>query len=80
MHQQQWDGDGGDVMGAADLQDVPQAHDGWVPCCDVSRTHIIIHTEVKHNMNLRQVWMACDVEFTWREREHSSVTTNPTER
>lgn len=71
MHQQQWDGDGGDVMGAADLQDVPQAHDGWVPGCDVSWTHIIIHTEVEHNMNLRQVWMACDVEFTWREGEHS---------
>lgn len=64
MHQQQWDGDGGDVMGAADLQDVPQAHDGRVPSCDVPRTHVIIHTEVEDNMNLRQVGMARDVEFT----------------
>lgn len=55
MHQQQWDSDGGDVMSAADLQDVPQAHDGRVTGCDVPGTHVIIHTEVKHNMNLRQV-------------------------
>lgn len=65
MHQQQWDGDGGDVMGAADLQDVPQAHDGRVPGCDVPWTYVIIHTEVEDNMNLRQVGMASDVEFTW---------------
>lgn len=36
VDQQQGDGDGGDVVCAADFQDVPQAHDGRVTRCDVA--------------------------------------------
>lgn len=35
MDQQQRYGDSGDVMSAADLQDVSQTHNGWVSCSDV---------------------------------------------
>ena len=36
VDQQQRHGDGGDVVAAADLQNVSQAHDGWVTGCNVA--------------------------------------------
>lgn len=35
VDEQQRDGNGGDVVSAAHLEDVSQAHDGWVPGSDV---------------------------------------------
>lgn len=58
MDQQQRNSDSGDVMCAADLQDVPQAHDGRVSGRDVPRTHVVVHTQVEDNMGLRQVGMS----------------------
>lgn len=52
MHQQQGDGDGRDVMRAADLQDVPQAHDGGVARRDVARADVVVHTHMKDNVSL----------------------------
>ena len=52
MDQQQRDGDGGDVMRAADLQDVSQAHDGRIPSRDVPRTHVVVDAQVEDNVDL----------------------------
>lgn len=51
MHQQEGNADGGDVMCAADLEDVPEPHDGWVPSGHVHRPDVVIHTEVKGNVD-----------------------------
>lgn len=69
MDQQQRYGHGRDVMGAADLQDVPQAHDGWIPRRDVPQTHVVIHAQVEDNVDLRQVGVARDVKLTFRRME-----------
>lgn len=66
MDQQQRDSDGGDIVCAAHLQDVSQAHDSWVPCCDVPWTDIVIHTQVEDNMDFWQVGVPWNVEFTLR--------------
>lgn len=55
MDQQQRYGDGGDVVGAAHLQDVSQAHDGRVAGRDVARPHVVVHAQVEDGVNLRQV-------------------------
>lgn len=68
VDQQQRDGDGGDVVRAADLQDVPQAHDGRVAGRDVSRPHVVVYTTVEDDMDLRQVGVTRDVELTLRQR------------
>ena len=52
MNQQQRDCDSGNVMSAADLQNVSQAHDGWVPGRDVPRTHVVVHAQVEDNVDL----------------------------
>lgn len=75
MDQQQRYGDGGDIMGAADLQDVSQAHDGWIPRRDVPWTYVIIHAQVEDNVNLRQVRVPRDVKFTFNERKGKSSVT-----
>lgn len=72
MDQQQGYGDGGDVMGAADLQDVSQAHDGWIPRRDVRWTYVIIHAKVEDNVYLRQVRVSRDVELPFNERKENS--------
>lgn len=68
MDQQQRDGDGGDVMSAADLQDVSQAHDGRVSGRDVPWAHIVVHTQVEDDMDLWQVGVPRDVKLTLRKR------------
>lgn len=73
MDQQQRYGHGRDVMGAADLQDVSQAHDGWIPCRDVPQTYVIIHTQVEDNMDLWQVRVPRDVKLTFREMEKNAA-------
>lgn len=72
MDQQQRYGDGGDVMGAAHLQDVSQAHDGWIPRRDVPWAHVIIHAQVENNVDLRQVRVLRDVKLTFNERKENS--------
>lgn len=67
MDQQQRYGDGGDVMGAADLQDVSQAHDGWIPRRDVPRAYVIVHAQVEDNVDLRQVRVSRDVKLPFNE-------------
>lgn len=69
VDQQQRDGDGGDVMCAADLQDVSQAHYGRVPGRDIPWTHIVIHTKVEDNMDLWQVGVPGDVKLTLKETQ-----------
>lgn len=73
VDQQQRYGHGRDVMGAADLQDVSQAHDGWIPCRDVPQTYVIIHTQVEDNMDLRQVRVTRDVKLTFSEMERNAA-------
>lgn len=51
MHQQEGNADGGDVVRAADLEDVPEPHDGRVPGGHVHRPDIVIHTQVKGNVD-----------------------------
>lgn len=51
-------------MSAAHLQDVSQAHDGWVSGRDVPWAHIIVHTQVEDNMHLWQVGVPWDVKLT----------------
>lgn len=70
MHKQQWDGDGGDVVRAAHFQDISEAHDGRVSSCEVGRAHVIIHAQMKHYVNLGQVGMTSDVEFTCRGKKN----------
>ena len=77
MYQQKGNGDGGDVMGTADLENVPQAHDGGISGCDVARAHIVIHTQVEHHMDLRQVGMSGNVEFTWGKNDYISMWKMP---
>lgn len=60
-------------MRAADLEDVAQAHDGRFPGRDVTWAHVVIHTQVEHYVDLRQVGVAGDVEFTWRMIEEDKV-------
>lgn len=78
MDQQQRYGDGGDVVGAADLQDVSQAHDGGIPCRDVPRTHVIVHAQVEDDVDLRQVRVPRDVKLPLREnnfkKKHSRLS------
>lgn len=69
MDQQQRDGDCGDVMCAANLQDVSQTHDGRVPGRDVPRSHIVVHTQVEDDMDLGQVGVPRDVKLTLRETQ-----------
>lgn len=64
VDQQQRHGDGGDVVRAADLQDVPQAHDGRVAGRDASRPQVVVHTQVEDDVDLRQVGVSGDVELT----------------
>lgn len=64
MHEQQRDGDGGDVVRAAHFEDVAQAHDGRVSSREVCRAHVIVHAQMKHYVNLGQVGMTTNVEFT----------------
>lgn len=52
MDQQQRDSDGGDVMSAADLQDVSQAHDGRITGRDVPRSHVVVHAQVEDDVDL----------------------------
>lgn len=68
MHEQQRDGDGGDVVRAAHFQDVTQAHDCRVSSREVCRAHVIVHAQVVHYVNLGQVGMTSDVQFTCREK------------
>lgn len=68
VDQQQGDGDGGDVMRAADLQDISQAHDGRVPGRDVPRAHVVVHAQVEHRVDLGQVGVPRDVELTFGKR------------
>lgn len=68
VDQQQRYGDGCDVMGAAHLQDVSQAHDGRVSGRDVPRAHVIVHTQVEDGVHLWQVGVPRDVKFTWGGR------------
>lgn len=72
MDQQQRYGDGGDVMGAADLQDVSQAHDGWIPRRDVPWPYVIVHAQVEDNVDLRQVRVSRNVKLTFNERKENS--------
>lgn len=67
VHEQQWDGDGGDVVRAANFEDVAEAHDGRVSSREVSRAHVIIHAQMKHYVNLGQVGMTSDVEFACKK-------------
>lgn len=69
MDQQQRDRDGSDVMSAADLQNVSQAHDGRVPGRDVPWAHVVVHAQVEDNMNLWKVGVPRDVELTLRKRQ-----------
>lgn len=71
MHEQQWDGDSGDVVRAAHFQDVAQAHDCWVSSREVCRAHVVIHAQVEHYVNLGHVGMTSDVQFTCREKRSS---------
>lgn len=64
MDQQQRYGDRGDVMCAAHLQDVSQAHDGGVSGRDVPWTHIVVHTQVEDNVDFGQIGVPRDVKLT----------------
>lgn len=68
VDQQQRHRDGGDVVGAAHLQDVPQAHDGRVAGRDVARAQVVVHAQVEDHVHLGQVGVARDVELASRER------------
>lgn len=68
VDQQQRYGDGGDVVGAAHLQDVPQAHDGRVASRDVPRAHVVVHAQVEDGVHLRQVGVPRDVKLAWWQR------------
>lgn len=68
MDQQQRDSDSGDVMCTADLQDVSQAHYGWVSCRDVPWPDIVVRAQVEDNMDLWQVGVPRDIELTLRKR------------
>lgn len=80
MDQQQRYGDGRDVVGAAHLQDVPQAHDGRVSGRDVPRAHVVVHAQVEDGVHLRQVGVPRDVELTWRERDGRGERSEEPER
>lgn len=67
VDQQQRYGDCGYIMCAADLQDVSQTHDGRVPGRDVPWTHVVVHTQVKDNMHLREVGVPWDVKLTFKK-------------
>lgn len=69
VDQQQRYGDGGDVVGAADLQDVSQAHDGRISRRDVPRAYVIIHAQVEDDVDLRQVRVPRDVKLTFRDKK-----------
>lgn len=68
VDEQQRDGNGGDVVSAAHLEDVSQAHDGWVPGSDVPWSDVVIHTQMEDGVDLRQVGVARDIELTFRKR------------
>lgn len=68
MDEQQRDGNGGDVVSAAHLEDVSQAHDGGVPCGDVPRSDVVIHTQMEDGVDLRQVGVPRDIELAFRKR------------
>lgn len=68
VDQQQRNSNSGDVMCAADLQDVSQAHDGRIPGCDVPWTHVVVHAQVEDDMDLWQVGVPRDVKLTLRKR------------
>lgn len=78
MHQQEGNADGGDVVCAADLEDVPEPHDGRVAGGDVHRPDVVIHAQVEGNVDFGQVGVPCDVELsctirqTRKARNHGS--------
>lgn len=71
MHQQEGDADGGDVVCAADFENVPEAHDGRVAGSDAPRLHIVIHAEMESNVDLRQIGMPRDVKFSCEQQRPS---------
>src|SRR4029434_1857738 len=42
-----------------------------------ARAHIVIHTQVEHYMDLRQVGMSGNVEFTWGKNDYISMWKMP---
>lgn len=73
MHQQEGNADGGDVVCAADLEDVPEPHDGRVPGGHVHRPDVVIHAQVKGNVDFWEVWVPCDVELSCTIRQIRKV-------
>jgi hypothetical protein len=64
MHQQERDAYRCDIMGTADFENVSESHNSGIPSSDISRLHVIIHTEVESNMDFREIRMTCNVKFS----------------
>lgn len=77
MHQKKGDTNGSNVMRATHFEDVPKAHNGRIPGGNITRPHIVIHTQVKSNMNFREVWMAGDIKFSWESEGNRQINLQP---
>lgn len=71
MHQQERDTYCCDVMGAANLEYVSETHNGRVPRSDVSRLHVVVHTEMESNMYFWEIRMPSNVKFSCEQQIQS---------
>lgn len=73
MHQQKRNAHSSNVMRATHFEDVSKAHYCRVPGRDVPWPHIVIHAEVKSNMDFREIWVASDIKLSWGNKDVTAV-------
>lgn len=65
IEEKERDGDGVDVVTETQLDDVSDAQYNWMARGNVRLFDAVVCYQVKHNMDLRQIGMFCQVEISW---------------